>query len=70
MNPAETPNDTNSPNRLHSLNYEYKLESLGNEYYDEVDAEEFPQHILRWRNNSLLERFRNRPSSNYRRKLY
>lgn len=56
MNPAETPNDTTSPNRLHSLNYEYKLESLGNDYYDEVDAEEFPQHILRWRNNSLLER--------------
>lgn len=55
MNPAETPNDTTAPNPLHCLKYEYKLESLGNDYYDEVDAEEFPQHILRWRNNSLLE---------------
>jgi len=42
------------PNPLINLNYEPALESLGNEYYDEVVAEDFPQHILRWRNDALL----------------
>lgn len=56
MTLTETPNYKNSSNPLLSLNYESALESLGNDYYDEVVAEEFPQHILRWRNNALLPR--------------
>ncbi|ADI66161.1 protein adenylyltransferase SelO [Trichormus azollae] len=56
MTLAETRNYKDSSNPLLSLNYESALESLGNDYYDEVAAEEFPQHILRWRNNALLPR--------------
>ncbi|AFY42692.1 YdiU family protein [Nostoc sp. PCC 7107] len=54
MTLAETPNHDNSLNPLLTLNYEPALESLGDDYYDEVAAEEFPQHILRWRNDALL----------------
>jgi serine/tyrosine/threonine adenylyltransferase len=36
------------------LNYEPAIENLGDDYYDEVTAAGFPQHILRWRNDSLL----------------
>lgn len=56
MTLAQTPNSTTSSNPLLSLKYESALESLGNDYYDEVAAEEFPQHILRWRNNAILPR--------------
>ncbi|MCW5316884.1 YdiU family protein [Nostoc sp. KVJ3] len=56
MTLAETPNYKNSSNPFLSLNYESALESLGDDYYDEVAAEEFPQHILRWRNDALLPR--------------
>ncbi|MFN7658643.1 MAG: protein adenylyltransferase SelO, partial [Dolichospermum sp.] len=52
----ETPNHTYSTNPLLTLNYEPALESLGDEYYDQVVAEEFPQHTLRWRNDQLLPR--------------
>ncbi|MDB9540740.1 YdiU family protein [Anabaenopsis tanganyikae CS-531] len=54
MNLAETPNKENSHNPFLTLNYEPALESLGDDYYDEVIAADFPQHILRWRNDSLL----------------
>ncbi|MBE9168720.1 YdiU family protein [Pleurocapsales cyanobacterium LEGE 06147] len=37
-----------------SLEYESAIENLGDDYYDEVAAAEFPQHILRFRNDSLL----------------
>ncbi|HBE18068.1 MAG TPA: YdiU family protein [Cyanobacteria bacterium UBA11149] len=37
-----------------SLEYEAALESLGNDYFDEVAAAEFPCHLLRFRNNQLL----------------
>jgi serine/tyrosine/threonine adenylyltransferase len=43
-----------SHNPLLSLHYEPALESLGDDYYDEVTAAEYPQHILRWRNDALL----------------
>jgi uncharacterized protein YdiU (UPF0061 family) len=56
MTLAETPNYKNSSNPFLSLNYESALESLGDDYYDEVAAEEFPQHLLRWRNDALLPR--------------
>jgi serine/tyrosine/threonine adenylyltransferase len=46
-----------SQNPLLSLKYEPAIESLGDEYYDEVPAAEFPRHILRWRNDALLPRF-------------
>ncbi|AFZ36170.1 UPF0061 protein ydiU [Stanieria cyanosphaera PCC 7437] len=37
-----------------SLEYQPVLENLGDDYYDKVAAAEFPQHILRFRNDSLL----------------
>jgi serine/tyrosine/threonine adenylyltransferase len=38
-----------------NLNYELGIEKdLGSDYYDQVAAAVFPQHILRWRNDSLL----------------
>lgn len=37
-----------------SLEYKPALESLGYDYFDEVAAAEFPQHILRFRNDQLL----------------
>ncbi|MBD2291930.1 YdiU family protein [Anabaena sphaerica FACHB-251] len=61
MTLAENPNQTNSSNSsnpLLSLNYESALESLGSDYYDEVVAEEFPQLILRWRNDAILPHLR------------
>lgn len=54
MTLAEISEHTNSSNPLLSLNYEKSLESLGNDYYDEVKAEEFPQLMLRWRNDAIL----------------
>ncbi|MGB7895782.1 MAG: protein adenylyltransferase SelO family protein, partial [Microcoleus sp.] len=38
-------------NPLLSLNYEPAIESLGGDYFDEVPAADFPQHILRFRND-------------------
>lgn len=43
------------------LNYEPALESLGDRYYDIVTAAEFPQHILRFRNDDLLPNLGLRP---------
>lgn len=37
-----------------TLSYEPALEALDQDYFDEVAAAEFPQHILRFRNNALL----------------
>jgi serine/tyrosine/threonine adenylyltransferase len=56
MTLAETQNHTNSSNPFLTLNYESALESLGDDYYDEVTAAEFTQHTLRWRNDALLPR--------------
>lgn len=42
------------PNSFLSLDYETALEDLGDDYYDEVKAADFPKHILRFRNDSLL----------------
>ncbi|NEP82568.1 MAG: YdiU family protein [Okeania sp. SIO3B3] len=41
-------------NPLLLLNYEPAIQTLGGDYYDEVLAAEFPQHILRFRNDKLL----------------
>lgn len=56
MTLAETANNTYSTNPFLNLHYERAVESLGEDYYDEVAAAEFPQHILRWRNDPLLPR--------------
>jgi uncharacterized protein YdiU (UPF0061 family) len=45
---------TLQPNPLLNLNYEGAIADLGDNYYDEVTAAEFPQHILRFRNDSIL----------------
>jgi len=41
-------------NPLLTLTYETALEDLGNDYYDVVAAAEFPEHILRFRNDDIL----------------
>ncbi|WP_310488798.1 protein adenylyltransferase SelO family protein [Chamaesiphon sp. VAR_69_metabat_338] len=41
-------------NPILALNYETAIESLGTDYYDDVVAAEFPQQILRFRNDDLL----------------
>jgi serine/tyrosine/threonine adenylyltransferase len=41
-------------NPLLALNYEPAFERLGNEFSDRVSAAEFPQHLLRFRNDDIL----------------
>ena len=41
-------------NPFFNLNYEPALESLGNEYFDRVQADNFSRHTLRFRNDKLL----------------
>jgi serine/tyrosine/threonine adenylyltransferase len=48
------PSDKSLDNPLHLLNYDPALERLGGDYFDVVAAAEFPQHILRFRNDRLL----------------
>ncbi|MBD2082830.1 YdiU family protein [Leptolyngbya sp. FACHB-17] len=43
-----------SPNPLLALNYEPAFERLGDEFSDRVSAAQFPQHILRFRNDDIL----------------
>ncbi|MEL6472196.1 MAG: YdiU family protein [Cyanobacteria bacterium J06623_4] len=43
-------------NPLLSLPYESALADLGEEYYDRVTPATFPKHILRFRNDALLQR--------------
>ena len=43
-----------SPNPLLTLPYESAFEQLGEDYADVVAAAEFPQHLLRFRNDELL----------------
>jgi serine/tyrosine/threonine adenylyltransferase len=45
-----------APNPLLALEYIPALEALGTEYYDVVEAAEFPQHRLRFRNDDLVQR--------------
>jgi serine/tyrosine/threonine adenylyltransferase len=42
-------------NPLLSLPYETALERLGNDYFDSVAAAQFPTHILRFRNDPVLQ---------------
>ncbi|MGL4620886.1 MAG: protein adenylyltransferase SelO family protein, partial [Chroococcidiopsis sp.] len=44
----------NRANPFLSLDYEPALESLGGDYFDEVSAAEFSQHVLRYRSDRLL----------------
>lgn len=46
--------ELNTGNPFLNLKYEPALENLGEDYYDPVPAAEFPQHILRFRNDKLL----------------
>jgi serine/tyrosine/threonine adenylyltransferase len=43
-----------SVNPILQLDYEPALQSLGEDYFDVVSAAEFPQHILRFRNDPIL----------------
>ncbi|MEM8780924.1 MAG: protein adenylyltransferase SelO family protein, partial [Cyanobacteria bacterium P01_G01_bin.49] len=44
----------NRDNPLLNLDYEPALENLGDDYYDKVAAAEFPENVLRFRNDKLL----------------
>lgn len=46
--------NSNSLNPFLNLKYEPALESLGGDYFDRVEAANFPKHILRFRNDQLL----------------
>jgi hypothetical protein len=52
----------NEMNPILSLKYEPAIESLGNDYYDDVAAAEFPQQILRFRNDDVLTQLGLSPS--------
>ncbi|MEL6927879.1 MAG: YdiU family protein [Cyanobacteria bacterium J06600_6] len=45
---------TSNSNPLLNLDYEPVMENLGDDYYDIVAAEEFPDRLLRFRNDRLL----------------
>lgn len=51
---ASGPGSLSGSNPLLSLAYEPALESLGDDYYDEVSAADFPSHLLRFRNDAVL----------------
>jgi uncharacterized protein YdiU (UPF0061 family) len=48
-------NSEKQPNPLLTLNYEPALEHLGDDFFDRVSAAQFPQQILRFRNNDVLQ---------------
>jgi uncharacterized protein YdiU (UPF0061 family) len=48
------PMTVHAANPFVSLSYEPAIAALGNDYYDEVTAADFPQHHLRFRNDRLL----------------
>ena len=48
--------DASSQNPLFQLDFDSALHSLGDEFYDPVRPVNFPKHLLRWRNNILLEK--------------
>jgi serine/tyrosine/threonine adenylyltransferase len=50
-------------NPLLNLPYEAAIASLGNDYYDDVVAADFPQHQLRWRNDDILTQLGLEPGS-------
>ncbi len=43
-------------NSLLELSYEPAIEALGNQYFDEVEPAEFPQRLLRFRNDDVLSK--------------
>lgn len=51
----------NSFNLFLNLNYDPALEALGDDFFDEVAAAEFPKHILRFRNDELLPKLGLKP---------
>jgi uncharacterized protein YdiU (UPF0061 family) len=52
-----------TPNPFLTLHYEPALEALGDDYYDIVTAAEFPQRILRFRNDDVLMKLGLNPQS-------
>ncbi len=54
---------TESVNPLLNLNYESALEVLGDDFFDIVAAAEFPQQILRFRNDEVLTQLGLAPQS-------
>lgn len=44
-----------SANPFLNLSYEPAIYNLGDDYYDQVSAAEFPQHFLRFRNDDVLK---------------
>lgn len=54
MTVSESSQSPVSRNPFLSLEYETALESLGDDYYDLVEAADFPTHVLRFRGDRLL----------------
>ncbi|MCT7950336.1 YdiU family protein [Ancylothrix sp. C2] len=54
MTQTPTAHNTDYPNPFLNLNYEPAIETLGGDYFDIVTAAEFPQHLLRFRNDEIL----------------
>ena len=63
MFPTEAPQNLAPVNPFLMLNYEPALESLGDDYFDIVAATDFPQHILRFRNDLVLPKLRLDPQA-------
>jgi serine/tyrosine/threonine adenylyltransferase len=56
MSAANNVDVQQEPSSLWSLKYEPAFESLGDDYADPVVGAEFPQHILRFRNEDVLQK--------------
>ncbi|KPQ35837.1 MAG: protein adenylyltransferase SelO [Phormidium sp.] len=54
MTVSESSQSHLSHNPFLNLEYETALEALGDDYYDRVEAADFPSHILRFRGDRLL----------------
>ncbi|MEB3337138.1 MAG: YdiU family protein [Leptolyngbyaceae bacterium] len=63
MTSLTTSETSGSTNPLLTLNYEPALEALGEDFFDPVPAAEFPTHILRFRNDSILQQLGLEPAS-------
>jgi serine/tyrosine/threonine adenylyltransferase len=53
---SSTPETNPQTGSLWSLKYEPAFESLGDDYADPVAGAEFPQHLLRFRNDDVLQK--------------
>ncbi len=63
MSTPETVVHLEQPNPIHQLNFEPRFEALGEAFYSPVAAAEFPMHLLRFRNDAVLQQLGLDPST-------